>query len=56
VQALARALDGAGSPDAIPAALVAYERARLAAAIRHVTASEQATAAYLAHAASGAGR
>jgi 2-polyprenyl-6-methoxyphenol hydroxylase-like FAD-dependent oxidoreductase len=56
VQALARALDGAASPGAIPAALASYERARLAGAIRHVTASEQATAAYLAHAAGGAGR
>jgi 2-polyprenyl-6-methoxyphenol hydroxylase-like FAD-dependent oxidoreductase len=60
VQALTRVLDGASSPAAIPAAipaaLAAYERARLAAAIRHVTASEQATAAYLAHVASGAGR
>jgi 2-polyprenyl-6-methoxyphenol hydroxylase-like FAD-dependent oxidoreductase len=56
VQALAQALDGAGSPGAIPAALASYERARLAAAIRHVTESEQATAAYLAHAVGGAGR
>jgi 2-polyprenyl-6-methoxyphenol hydroxylase-like FAD-dependent oxidoreductase len=56
VQALARALHGAGSPGAVPAALAAYERARLSAAIRHVTASEQATAAYLAHAAAGAAR
>jgi len=56
VQALARALDGAGSPRAIPAALASYDRARLAAAIRHVTDSELATAAYLARAAGGAGR
>jgi 2-polyprenyl-6-methoxyphenol hydroxylase-like FAD-dependent oxidoreductase len=55
VRALARALDGAG-PGAIPAALAAYERARLAAAIRHVTASERETAAYLAYAAGGAGQ
>jgi 2-polyprenyl-6-methoxyphenol hydroxylase-like FAD-dependent oxidoreductase len=56
VQALARVLDGVGSPDAIPAALDSYQRARLAEAIRHVTASEQATAAYLARAASRADR
>lgn len=56
VQALARVLDGASSPDAIPAALAAYQRARLPGAIRHVTASEQATAAYLARAAGRADR
>jgi 2-polyprenyl-6-methoxyphenol hydroxylase-like FAD-dependent oxidoreductase len=56
VRALARALHAVGSPDAIPAALASYEQARLAAAIRHVTASEQETAAYLAHAADRGGR
>jgi 2-polyprenyl-6-methoxyphenol hydroxylase-like FAD-dependent oxidoreductase len=56
VQALARALDRARSPGAIPVALASYERARLAAAIRHVTVSEEETAAYLAHAAGRSGR
>ncbi len=51
VRALARGLADVASPDAIPGALTSYQHARLAAAIRHVTASEQATSAYLARAA-----
>jgi 2-polyprenyl-6-methoxyphenol hydroxylase-like FAD-dependent oxidoreductase len=50
VQALARAMTAVGRPDEIPAALARYSQARLAAAIRHVTRSEQETAAYLAYA------
>jgi 2-polyprenyl-6-methoxyphenol hydroxylase-like FAD-dependent oxidoreductase len=52
VQALAQALGNADSLDAVPAALARYERLRLAGAVRHVTASEQATQSYLANAAS----
>jgi 2-polyprenyl-6-methoxyphenol hydroxylase-like FAD-dependent oxidoreductase len=52
VLALAQALAGApGSPGQVPGALGRYEQARLAAAVRHVTSSERATGAYLAHAA-----
>ncbi len=51
VQALTRAMTPVGSPAAIPDALARYSQARLAAGIRHVTRSEQATAAYLADAA-----
>jgi 2-polyprenyl-6-methoxyphenol hydroxylase-like FAD-dependent oxidoreductase len=51
VQALARVLAGVRSTDGIPDALARYAHARLDAAIRHVTASEQETAAYLARAA-----
>jgi 2-polyprenyl-6-methoxyphenol hydroxylase-like FAD-dependent oxidoreductase len=51
VRALTRALAAADSPGEVPGALARYERARLGAAIRHVTGSEQETAAYLAHAA-----
>ena len=50
VLALAQALSPAGSPEEVPDALTRYQDARLAAAIRHVTRSEQETAAYLAHA------
>jgi hypothetical protein len=56
VQALAEAMAGAHSPADIPGALARYQHARLAAAIRHVTRSEQATAAYLARAAHRADR
>jgi 2-polyprenyl-6-methoxyphenol hydroxylase-like FAD-dependent oxidoreductase len=49
--ALAQALAGPASPGQVPDRLASYQEARLAAAIRHVTRSEQATAAYLAHAA-----
>jgi 2-polyprenyl-6-methoxyphenol hydroxylase-like FAD-dependent oxidoreductase len=58
VRALAQAMTTAGSPGSpgspgeVPDALVRYQQARLAAAIRHVTLSEHETAAYLAHAAS----
>ena len=51
VRALAQAMTAVSSPDRVPAALVGYQEARLAAAIRHVTNSEQETAVYLAHAA-----
>jgi len=56
VVALTRTLTGIGGSAAIPLALARYEDLRLGAAIAHVTRSEQATAAYLAHAARGAGR
>jgi hypothetical protein len=45
-----------GSPAEVPGALARYSEARLPAAIRHVTHSEQETAAYLAHAASRTAR
>jgi 2-polyprenyl-6-methoxyphenol hydroxylase-like FAD-dependent oxidoreductase len=48
VRALGRALTAATSPEQVPDALARYERARLAAAIRHVTGSERETNAYLA--------
>jgi 2-polyprenyl-6-methoxyphenol hydroxylase-like FAD-dependent oxidoreductase len=51
VRALTQAMTAVGSPAEIPAALTRYQQARLAAAIRHVTSSEQETATYLAHAA-----
>jgi 2-polyprenyl-6-methoxyphenol hydroxylase-like FAD-dependent oxidoreductase len=50
VLALTQAMTAVGSAGAVPEALTRYSKARLAAAIRHVTRSEQATAAYLAHA------
>jgi 2-polyprenyl-6-methoxyphenol hydroxylase-like FAD-dependent oxidoreductase len=50
VRALTQAMTTAGSPDQVPDALARYAQARLGAAIRHVTRSEQETAAYLAHA------
>jgi 2-polyprenyl-6-methoxyphenol hydroxylase-like FAD-dependent oxidoreductase len=56
VLALAQTLAGAGSPGRVPEALGRYEQARLAEAVRHVTRSERATAAYLAHAARDEGR
>jgi 2-polyprenyl-6-methoxyphenol hydroxylase-like FAD-dependent oxidoreductase len=56
VRALTQAMTAADSPDKVPGALTRYSEARLAAAIRHVTRSEQETAAYLAHAASRTGR
>jgi 2-polyprenyl-6-methoxyphenol hydroxylase-like FAD-dependent oxidoreductase len=55
VLGLAQALAPAGSPGQVPGALGLYEQARLAAAARHVTRSEQATAAYLAQAARAEG-
>jgi 2-polyprenyl-6-methoxyphenol hydroxylase-like FAD-dependent oxidoreductase len=48
VRALADAMRQARSPAAVPGALGRYQDARLAAAIRHVTRSELATAAFLA--------
>jgi 2-polyprenyl-6-methoxyphenol hydroxylase-like FAD-dependent oxidoreductase len=51
VRALTQAMTTVGSPDEVPGALARYSGARLSAAIRHVTRSEQATAAYLARAA-----
>jgi 2-polyprenyl-6-methoxyphenol hydroxylase-like FAD-dependent oxidoreductase len=51
VLALARVLAGIASPGQVPDRLASYQDARLAAAIRHVTLSERATAAYLARAA-----
>jgi 2-polyprenyl-6-methoxyphenol hydroxylase-like FAD-dependent oxidoreductase len=48
VRALGHALTAATSPEQVPGALASYERARLAAAIRHVTGSERETTAYLA--------
>jgi 2-polyprenyl-6-methoxyphenol hydroxylase-like FAD-dependent oxidoreductase len=50
VRALTQAMTTAGSPDQVPDALARYSQARLGAAIRHVSRSEQETAAYLAHA------
>jgi 2-polyprenyl-6-methoxyphenol hydroxylase-like FAD-dependent oxidoreductase len=51
VLALTATLADVSSPGQVPGALADYQQARLAGAIRHVTRSEQATAAYLAHAA-----
>jgi 2-polyprenyl-6-methoxyphenol hydroxylase-like FAD-dependent oxidoreductase len=51
VRALTQAMTGIGSPDDVPDVLARYQQARLAAGIRHVTNSEQATTAYLARAA-----
>jgi 2-polyprenyl-6-methoxyphenol hydroxylase-like FAD-dependent oxidoreductase len=56
VRALTHAMTAVGSPAEVPGALARYSEARLPAAIRHVTHSEQETAAYLAHAASRTGR
>ena len=50
VAALARLLAGQTGSAAIPGALGRYEQARLGPAIRHVSVSERATAAYLARA------
>jgi 2-polyprenyl-6-methoxyphenol hydroxylase-like FAD-dependent oxidoreductase len=51
VAALTDALASARTAVDVPAALDRYQQARLAGAIRHVTTSERATEAYLAHAA-----
>jgi 2-polyprenyl-6-methoxyphenol hydroxylase-like FAD-dependent oxidoreductase len=56
VAALAQVMAGVTTPAAIPGALGRYQDLRLGPAIRHVTVSEQATAAYLAHAATRPGR
>jgi 2-polyprenyl-6-methoxyphenol hydroxylase-like FAD-dependent oxidoreductase len=49
VAALAEIMDGLTAPEAIPDALGRYQEIRLGPAVRHVTVSERATAAYLAH-------
>jgi 2-polyprenyl-6-methoxyphenol hydroxylase-like FAD-dependent oxidoreductase len=56
VVALSRALSAVIGPDQIPSVLARYEDLRLGAAIAHVARSEQATAAYLAHATHDPGR
>jgi len=56
VRALTQAMTAAGSPGEVPEALARYQRARLAAAIRHVRNSERETAAYLARAAGQTGQ
>jgi 2-polyprenyl-6-methoxyphenol hydroxylase-like FAD-dependent oxidoreductase len=56
VRALTEAMSSLRSPADVPDALARYEHARLAGAIRHVARSEQATAAYLAHASNRARR
>jgi 2-polyprenyl-6-methoxyphenol hydroxylase-like FAD-dependent oxidoreductase len=48
VRALAAVMSAVESPDEMPDALARYQQARLADAIRHVTRSEQETAAFLA--------
>jgi 2-polyprenyl-6-methoxyphenol hydroxylase-like FAD-dependent oxidoreductase len=53
VAALAQLMTGPIAPAAIPDALGRYQQQRLGPATRHVTVSEQATAAYLARAALG---
>ena len=50
VAALAQVMAGPTATAAIPGALGRYQELRLGPAARHVTVSEQATAAYLAHA------
>ncbi len=49
VAALAELMDGLTGTQAIPDVLRSYQETRLGPAIRHVTVSERATAAYLAH-------
>ena len=49
-QALARTMNGIASPDAVISALARYQELRLGPAAQHVSRSERATAAYLAHA------
>jgi 2-polyprenyl-6-methoxyphenol hydroxylase-like FAD-dependent oxidoreductase len=56
VAALAQLMAGLTALAAIPGALGRYQELRLGPAVRHVTLSEQATAAYLAHAAARPGR
>jgi 2-polyprenyl-6-methoxyphenol hydroxylase-like FAD-dependent oxidoreductase len=53
VGALAPILTGLASSGQVPGALRRYQELRLGAAVQHVTISEEATADYLAHAASG---
>ncbi len=50
VRALAQAMTGVAAPGEVPGALRRYEESRLGPAAQHVTVSERATAAYLAHA------
>jgi len=50
VAALAQVMAGSTAPTAVPAALARYQELRLRRAVRHVEISEEATAAYLAHA------
>ena len=56
VAALAQVMAGLTAPAAIPGTLGRYRELRLGPAIQHVTVSERATAAYLAHAATRPGR
>jgi salicylate hydroxylase len=56
VRALTQAVTAVGSLAEVPGALARYQRARLAAAIQHVTRSEHETTAYLAHAAESEAR
>jgi 2-polyprenyl-6-methoxyphenol hydroxylase-like FAD-dependent oxidoreductase len=56
VAALAQILAGPANSAAVPDALVRYQEQRLGPAVRHVTVSERATAAYLDHAAAQPGR
>jgi 2-polyprenyl-6-methoxyphenol hydroxylase-like FAD-dependent oxidoreductase len=55
VAALAQILAGPANSAAVPDALVRYQEQRLGPAVRHVTVSERATAAYLDHAAARPG-
>ena len=56
VAALAQVMAGLTAPSAIPGTLGGYRELRLGPAVQHVTVSERATAAYLAHAATRPGR
>jgi 2-polyprenyl-6-methoxyphenol hydroxylase-like FAD-dependent oxidoreductase len=56
VAALAQVMAELTDPAAVPDALDRYQGLRLGPAVRHVSVSERATAAYLAHAASRPGR
>ena len=56
VAALAQVMAGLTAPSAIPGTLGRYRELRLSPAIQHVTVSERATAAYLAHATTRPGR
>ena len=50
VRALAQTMRGITSPDEVMSALARYQELRRGPAAQHVSRSEQATAAYLAHA------
>jgi 2-polyprenyl-6-methoxyphenol hydroxylase-like FAD-dependent oxidoreductase len=56
VAALAQLMARPADPAAIPDVLERYQQVRLGPAVRHVTVSERATTAYLAHAVAGPGR